>query len=337
MALSKTWYSSMNLALADTSTATKAAHSSIWAFGAMLLGYQSGTNGAEGARPGSVAWTLEGSSDSTTAGIDSTDRLVFSGAFTDAKWVRNTAGSAHTWFVIKSPSGLLNGPWYICFDYIGPTNDQTCSMIVSRGVFSGGSTTARPTATNESVLTSFQFCSTTAGAGKAHLIGIDENGGFRWARSRNGTGYFDCFISLESLVEYHSGDGARSHLLMHFLDSSPGAMAMTQSPQMRGFCSDGTTGLTGTNQGIGEIVFRPAGIAMNSYTTTSAIDGTVDALPVCYVYNHTTNFRSIRGRYPDMWNVGNQVAVGSTFPGTGNPERVLVGAYMMACSVAPSL
>lgn len=336
MPTSKQWYTSANLAIADSTTASRCAHSSIWGFGAMLLGHQSGTNGPEGARPSSSNWTLAGSSNSSTAGMDTTDRLNFSGAFTDANWVRAAAGVAHTWFVLSSPNTVLDGPWHICFDYIGPTNDQTCTLVVSKNVFSGGSTTARPTSVNESVLTGFQFCSTTQAAGKIHLA-IDADGNFRWLRSRNGTGYFDTFISIESLVEYHSGDPARAFMLTHFLDSGTGALTNSQSPAMRGLCNDGTTALTTNNCGIGEMLFRPGGISLTSYNTTNTVDSTVDALPMCYVYDNTTARKGIRGRYPDMWDVGAQVAVGSTFPGTGNPERTLVGSKMIAFSVAPSL
>jgi hypothetical protein len=335
MTLSKTWYTSANLALADTSTVAKAAHSSIWAFAAMLLGYQSGTDGPEGARPGSVAWTLEGSSNSSTAGIDTTDRLHFSGSFTDGDWVRNTAGSAHTWFVLKSPSGLLDGPWYLCFDYIGPSNDYTATFVISKNVFSGGSTTARPTSSNESVLTGQVFCSATAGAGKAHL-NIDANGGFRWLRSRNGQGYFDFIISVEPVVEYHSGDAARTFMYTHSADSGRGAFASGNAINVRGLCSNGTTVMSTSITGICETRVGQS-YDLTQYTTTNAIDSTVDALPNVYIYDNTTSYKGIRGRFPDIWDVGSQVAVGSTFPSTGNPERVLVGGKMIAMSVAPSL
>lgn len=338
MATSKQWYTSANLALADSSTANKCAHSSIWGFGAMLTGNQSGTNGPEGARPSSCYWTLEGSSNSSTAGIDNTDRLHFAGSFTDGDWVRAAAASPHTWFVLKSPvtSGILDGPWYFCFDYIGPTNDQTCTMVISKNVFSGGSTSARPTSTGESVVTSRQFCSTTQAAGKIHLT-IDAAGNFRWLRSRNGTGYFDFFLSIEQMVEYHSSDPARAFMLTYFLDSGTGAITLSNTPDIRGVGTDGSTGLTTNAAGILDFTFRPSGVSMTSYTTTNSIDSTVDALPAVYMYDNTTSHKGIRGRYPDMWAVGAQVAVGSTFPGSGNPERALVGSYMIAFSVAPSL
>lgn len=336
MSTSKQWYTSANLALADSTTASRCAHSSIWGFGAMLLGNLSGTNGPEGARPGTCYWTLEGSSNSTTAGIDTTDRLHFAGSFTNADWVRANAGTAHTWFVIKSPSAVLDGPWYFCFDYIGPTNDQTCTIAFSKNVFSGGSITARPTSTGESVATGFQFCSTTAAAGKIHL-NIDANGSFRWLRSRNGTGYFDTFISVESLVEYHTTDPSRTYCLLQFVDSGRGTMGDNFNGVIRGLSLNGTSALTGADANIADIWFYPSSTTLSSYTTTNVIDGTVDALPCCYIYENTVGRKGMRGRYPDMWECGSQVAVGSVFPSVGNIERVLLGSKMIAMSVAPSL
>lgn len=337
MSTSKQWYTSANLALADSSTASRCAHSSIWGFGAMLLGNQSGTNGPEGARPGSCYWVLAGSSDSSTAGIDATDRLNFAGSFTDANWVRNTAGSAHTWFVLQSPSAVLNGPWYLCFDYIGPSNDQTCTLVISKNVFSGGSTTDRPTSSGESIYTGFQFCSTTAGAGKLHL-NIDANGSFRWLRSRNGTGRFDTYISVESLVEYHTADPSRTFLTAHFLDSGVGVLSTSPGGlEMRGMSTNGTSPITASQLGMSEIWIYPISTDLSGYTSTNVIDSTVDALPCVYVYENTSARKGIRGRFPDMWIVGAQVAVGSTFPSVGNTERVLVGGKMIAMSVAPGL
>lgn len=336
MSTSKQWYTSANLALADSTTASRCAHSSAWGFGAMLLGNQSGTNGPEGARPSSCYWTLEGSSDSLTAGIDATDRLHFAGSFTNADWVRAGAGSAHSWFVIKSPTALLDGPWYLCFDYVGPSNDQQCTLAFSKNVFSGGSTTDRPTSTGECVATYVQFCSTTQAAGKLHL-NIDANGNFRWLRSRNGVGYFDTYISVEGLVEYHTGDPARTFCLHHFVDSTRGVMNVSPSFNFLGMSLNGTTALVSGNIGIADIWFYPVGSTLSSYTTTNTIDSTVDALPCVYVYENTTTRKGIRGRFPDMWECGAPVATGSVFPSVGNIERVLLGSKMIAMSVAPSL
>jgi hypothetical protein len=337
MSLSKTWYSSGNLALADTSTASRAAFSALWALGAMLTGNQSGTNGPEGARPSSVYWTLVGSSNSSTAGMDSTDRLHFAGSFTAGDWVRAAAASPHTWFVLQSPSGLLDGPWYLCVDYIGPTNDQNCSVIISNNAFSGGSTSARPTATQESVATSFQFISTTAGAGKTYLT-TDANGGFRFLISRNGTGYFSTVFAVEPTVEYHSTDPARTFMWAYFLDSGTGAPADNSSAGFfRGRGTDGTA-LTATNVSWLAFIHRFSGQSLaGAATTTNSLDSTIDVYPAVYICDNTTSHKGGRGRLPDCWWVGAQVAVGSTVPASGSPERMVYGTMMGPGSVAPSL
>ncbi len=265
-------------------------------------------------------------------------RRAFAGSFTAGDWVRAAAASPHTWFVLQSPSGLLDGPWYLCVDYIGPTNDQTCSVIISNNVFSGGSTSARPTSTNESVATSYQFISTTAGAGKTYLT-TDANGGFRFLTSRNGTGYFSNVLAVEPAVESHSGDAARTFMWAYFLDSGTGAVADNSSAGFfRGRASDGTTALTTTNLAWLAPIQRFNGQALSgTATSTNAIDSTVDAYPSVYLYDATTSHKGGRGRLPDCWWVGAQVVPGSTVPGSGNPERMVYGNMMGPGSVAPSL
>lgn len=334
MPTSKQWYTSANLALADSTTIARCAHSTLWGSAAMLLGNQSGTNGPEGARPGSCNWTLAGSSDSLTAGIDATDRLNFAGAFTDANWVRAGPGTAHTWFVLQSPAAVLDGPWYLCIDY-SSFGDEYCHFVVSKQVFSGGSITARPTSVNESVYSNAQFCSSTLGAGKLHL-NIDANGNFRFLRSRNGTGYFDFYLSLDSVVEFHPGDLARAFLTVAFTDSGRGALTTSSLAAFKGVARDGVTPLT-TSTGFAYLTVSLSGNRMDSFTAPNATDGTVDALPIAYIHDNTTSNKGIRGRFPDMWEIGAQVAVGSTFPSVGNVERTAVGGWMIAMSVAPAL
>ena len=335
MSLSKTWYNTFNRAIDDSSTASRCAQSAMWAWFATLVGTVSGTNGPEGARPGGAFWTLAGSSNSVSAGIDSTDRLHITTAFTAGDWVRAAAASPHTWIVLQSPSGLLDGPWYLCFDYIGPTNDQTCSLINANNAFSGGSTTARPTATNEAVFSSFQFISTTAGASKTHFS-TDANGGFRFYISRNGTGYFATAIGIEPLVEYHSADAARTIFWSSFVDSGIGAMQDQSNWVLRGKQQDNAAAVT-TSMNIMANTMRPSGSAFGVITGTNSLDSTVDALPDAYIFDTTASHHGVRGRLPDMWATGAQVAVGSVFPGSGNPERMQVGNWMTVGSVAPSL
>jgi hypothetical protein len=82
-----------------------------------------------------------GSSDAATAGLDGVDRIV------DKTKVISNAAGAHSWQVIESAAD----GWQLCIDF-NTANNWTATMVWSPGGnFTGGSTTARPTATDEIV------------------------------------------------------------------------------------------------------------------------------------------------------------------------------------------
>lgn len=336
MSLSKTWYTTANRALDDVTSAQKMASSALFALYGTLLGYVSGTDGPEGARPSSVYWVLAGSSDSSTAGIDATQRIGTS--YNNAKWVNVAAGGTpHTWFVVQSPSGLLDGPWYLCVDWIG-ADVEHATFVISKNVFSGGSVNARPTSTNEAALTAQAFIETTVAACKSYFS-TDANGGFRFLLSRNGQGLFQFYLAVESLVEARSsGDAARTFMFCEQSTSSRGVPDQTSSGiVVRGLASDGTTPAISTTVQIMNSLVGVNGSWTSIATGTNAIDSQIDALPNGYVWDATTSHKGIRGRLPDWWQVAAQVAQGSTIPSTGNPERVIAGTFMIPGSVAPSL
>lgn len=182
MSRTRTWYSDTDVPLPDVSTAAKANHSAIWAFLSVLFGQTTGTHGPEGAAPSTANHTLDLSSNSLVAGA--ADHLhVVSGGFTDGDWVRAAAGSVHSWVAGHSNEGL-----YWCLDY-ATGSDQTINMYFSDTAFTGGSTTARPTATHEWLLVNANATSTiwsnNALAGKVHVC-RDTNGGFNLLVSQNG-------------------------------------------------------------------------------------------------------------------------------------------------------
>jgi hypothetical protein len=90
-------------------------------------------------------WTIKGSSNSVTAGMDGVDRWL---TFSDLIW--NGAASARSWITLRQP-GL--GPSELTIDLVSAGfGDQTCRFIFSPGGnFAGGTTTARPIAADEVV------------------------------------------------------------------------------------------------------------------------------------------------------------------------------------------
>jgi hypothetical protein len=97
-----------------------------------------------------LPWSVVGSSNSSTSGMDGTDRWS-----TAANLVWNTGGSAHSWIVLKQAG--LNTNFSICID-LSNASTYLATVVVSPvngfGTANGGtngSTTARPTATDEIV------------------------------------------------------------------------------------------------------------------------------------------------------------------------------------------
>lgn len=87
-------------------------------------------------------YSCSGSSDSSTAGLDGANRVASKANVVSA------AAAAHTWVVWKSTAAGFQ----VCVDF-NTANNWTCSVVFSpQGLFSGGSTTARPTASDEIVV-----------------------------------------------------------------------------------------------------------------------------------------------------------------------------------------
>lgn len=98
----------------------------------------------------SSPWTVEGSSNSVAAGMDAVDRWV-----TNTNIVGATPGTAHSWIVLYQVGTGLR----VCIDMSSSTM-SSATIVFSPNAFTGGSTTARPTATQEAV----QISTTTWGA-----------------------------------------------------------------------------------------------------------------------------------------------------------------------------
>lgn len=109
-------------------------------------------------------WTCAGSSNSVTANMTGTDNLS-----TVANIVHNTAGNAHSWIVLTSPNGMQ-----ICFDFVSGTVSRMTAVMSPGALFTGGSTTARPTATDSQTILNDVFwggaISSTGGQYYSHVI-----------------------------------------------------------------------------------------------------------------------------------------------------------------------
>jgi hypothetical protein len=134
--LAKTWQFNVNQAIAAQGSQQATNRRLLRAIKDSLIGFTSSP------------WATRYSCDSLTAGTagDGIDRWT-----ADTSVVGNSAGSAHSWFVMRQTGIATNFELLISCE-----NSSTLSVIVlavspSAG-FTGGTTTARPTATDEIVL-----------------------------------------------------------------------------------------------------------------------------------------------------------------------------------------
>jgi hypothetical protein len=102
--------------------------------------------GTDGIKGGPAAWVVVGSSDGSAAGMDAVDR------WTDRTKVVMGTGN-HSWVVVQQPAlGSAPGYLQVCIDFNSATT-TTLSVVFSRAAgFTGGSISARPTATDQVVI-----------------------------------------------------------------------------------------------------------------------------------------------------------------------------------------
>ena len=97
---------------------------------------------------GTLPWTVVGSSNSSVAGMDAVDRWS---TYTNLVW--NTSAAARSWIVLKNTGLAANFQLLFALTSNGAANEYGMDIVVSPSAgFTGSSTTARPTATDEVVI-----------------------------------------------------------------------------------------------------------------------------------------------------------------------------------------
>lgn len=332
MALGRNWYGEGNCALDDVSTSALVAKSILFAIKALVVGTKTGTNGTLGAVPAGAKYLHDQSCDSAaTSTTTGPGGDLWTAAFDATKIVRNNAG-VHSWWVGKCPSGIsaIGVPFYFGIDYNGGS-DGIFTMFWSKTRPTGGTTSARPTATDEWVLASTSTISDlTAAAHRCHWI-TDANGGSLILFSRNGKVHTACC----PIMPFDSPDPTDLFPVCGMLISSTTTRGAFDSSQqwISAAGRDGSYGIhmrspsgsvvAAAGEGTGVGAFGPTG--WHSRTNVNEGSGKLDRLN-CLVnfFNSSGPVGAVRGSMPDWKQVNSAKAVGSFDPVAGN-ERVIVG------------
>jgi hypothetical protein len=157
----KTWQYNNNQAVGNTGVILNDYRNIMRAIKTSLIGF------------GTLPWAVSGSSDGSTSGMDATDRWD---ADTDLVW--NNAGSAHSWIVLRQTG--VAAQFEVCFD-LNNSNHLNATVVVSSVGFgtanagTNGSTTARPTATDEVVILNNASWASGTNTAQEHRLHVQQS------------------------------------------------------------------------------------------------------------------------------------------------------------------
>jgi len=309
--LSKTWQISANNTVTAQGTAAATDQYIWWVIKNLLIGF------------GTLPWVVRGSSNSSTAGLDAVDRWT-----TSANIVKATSGSPHSWIVLRQTGIATN--FELCIDanhpvaYIG-------SIIVSPSAgFTGGTTTARPTATDEIVLISTTTWSSNADTQHQVHAWQSTDGACTIVQVWRGGSAQPTFLMFVKPNDPPTGWSNPS--LSVALGNNGGGIsaplttfwASAGSPPVR---ARGSVGTINVNFG-GEAATTGGNLAVISMNAASAFSGEWPFYPVGAT-TFTSPDTSRLGVVPDLWWKANAVLDGDTFPNNASTRQfVAAGGFI---------
>jgi len=287
--LTKTWQFNVNNALASFGTAALDNKNLLLQQKNALMGF------------GTLPATMFYSCNSVTAGTagDGVDRLA-----TAANFVANNAGSAHSWYVLKFPG--IGSNFQFLLDYnnnAAAGNAGQISYSPSAG-FTGGSTTAAPTATD-------QVGPINSGSG---LTGITTDLAQRWSVMQSTDG--QCIL----IFSFAAGTPRTFGVFQKGANPTGGTPGATNS----GFghwTNQATSALGGfalQNAISATTVLSYETPAMLSIA--SEVSGLWDLFPVGQTCQATVGARGRLFTLQDIWVASPSLAIGDTAPLTGSPS-----------------
>jgi hypothetical protein len=253
--------------------------------------------------------------------------------------------------VLQSPAAI--GSYQICIDWASAA-DADYILAYSKVGFTGGTTTNRPTATDEvaSVVAQTKIGLTTATATHRLSRVTDADGNFHIYHITAGssTGFHSLF-GVKKLVGADSSDLYQVGFFYEHLASGRGVggtagafpLYTFSASAAGGWFQRSTDGVTGTPDSA-----RGSGISLpnfgsgitHTYLSSTAADSATGKYygRGCSVWtSHSAGARVAERGYIVDFNIGNAgPAVGTVEPGTGTPERVVIGNWWMPCGgIAP--
>jgi hypothetical protein len=342
MATELTWTADVNRAVASAASAAVQSKWELWYLLASLVG-NTGLGFASNAGNWTVVRTC-GSTDGTAGNLtaDTTDRLHLggSGAFTANDWVfgaNTTGGTGRSWALIQSPSAL--GSIYMIVDFGNATNGK-CDIVFGATLSTNGTTTARPTLTDEWVYSAAQFDNNSIAATHRVNLMLSSRGDFWWMPTFDTNGVAYAALACTKLASAHAADLYPTVSLFagaNLVNSVGGfvttttsgtslngsASAITKGRNFSGSSLPTWTGIAPAYSNAGTLT--PL-ITLTGATGANASDTTQNGYGVWLM---DVSGPELKGRIPDLLWASGGLAQGSTVPNSTPFEYVKFGHVFM--------
>mgnify|MGYP001566308965 FL=1 len=327
-ALTRTYSCRANVPFQANDTALNMSRSMMFSLVKHMLDTLAGGTTA-GSRHANSVWTVRYSCNSVTAGVagDGIDRWT-----TIANLVFAANGAAHSWFVMENTT--LG--YQVCVDLNNAAGTNVGFVAAEIATpFTGGTTTTRPTATNEFLM------GTTSTGGTANFIFITDvtTGNFNWTHyitantgefyflsSRTGLGFFSTSMKMQKTTNPQTGDTRNVFLLGHSLVTGRGAPSYGALVQAAAGCVgrnvNGSVNTTGGIQNAGTF----GATAWPGSNGIDAVSGNYPAYP-CHVSSLGTQ-EAYRGQLPDLFVIGTAPTAGSV-PSSAAQTSVIAGDFVV--------
>lgn len=338
MSTELTWVTDANRAVASAATAAIQSKWEMWYLCASLVG-NTGLGFAANAGNWSIVRTC-GSTDGTAPNLtaDTTDRLHLgsAGAFTANDWVfgaNTTGGTGRSWAMLQSPSSI--GSIYMVVDFGNATNGK-CDIVFGTTISGTGSTTARPTFTDEWVYTAAQFNNNSIANTHRNSLSLSSRGDFWWFETfdTNATAY--SILAATKLASAHSADlyptvsmfaGANlPNATGGYITASGSSGNLDGNANAivkgRNFSGSGLPNLGGIAPGIATGAALATILTVTNNTAANASDTTYSGIPI-YLMDCTNT--DLKGRVPDLLWASGAAAQGANISNTTPYDYVKFG------------
>ncbi len=324
-ALEKTWFTDVNYQVPSHASVA------LWSK-AVLFGIKAAlcNEVLDATAPVGSAWTVYGSSDGTTAGLDQVDRV--GDTFDSAKWNRH-ASAQHTWVVLKSPDDL--GPYYLTIDYESSA-DYNAHFIIAKTAPTGGTTSDRPTSVDEATRGETWFLDTASpSSSRMHKV-VDADGNFVILWGKNAATRLLGALVFQVLAEPAEDDVSPYYFCIDYAYEA-GTTSPLDSQRAYLKQSPGSSGVGRTYNGDALVELFPItfNYSVGDYDLTtrfSAVDpatGKHVSFPI-WVFTHgqmasTATAMGIKGRLADFHWGSHYLNTGSKFTRDGVQTHMLCG------------